>query len=490
MREGFQDPCHAPRAVDRKARLLHMQRTDSPKPRRRVARFTVDERSFRNPKLRHASLIAYKAVADLAAKGSLFVVTVVAARRLSPQAFGIFSLGSTLGWMAAVASDFGIQLHVARAVARRPDEAGRLLGQWLRVRWATAAGALVAAVVGAAIAPSTRAYTAPIAIVALVYVASGLVEFLHYFYRGLSRSDVESTLTLWQRGATLVCGVLALAWRPDLTLLAIAMLVPVAVTLAVSLRIARSFAAITVRAANAKAATRSRTTAAVAPLAAAEPLAETFRRDVWPIGAGIVLSAAYFRVDVFLVQLWSGTEAVGLYNAVFRLVEALRLFPAAVMAVTLPTLCRAADLRPLVRAAAPVTLAAAAIAAVLWAAADALIPMVYQPRYAAAVPAFRILLLAFPLMSLNMALTHQLVGWDGQRAFAGLGAAALVFNLALNARLIPARSIDGAAWTTLATELFLTAGCAVALWTTHGRVRRTLGAEPGPIPESVAAGSS
>jgi len=36
-------------------------------------------------------------------------------------------------------------------------------------------------------------------------------------------------------------------------------------------------------------------------------------------------------------------------------------------------------------------------------------------------------------------------------------------NLALNARLIPGLSIDGAAWATLGTEVFLTAGCAVAL---------------------------
>jgi O-antigen/teichoic acid export membrane protein len=114
----------------------------------------------------------------------------------------------------------------------------------------------------------------------------------------------------------------------------------------------------------------------------------------------------------------------------------------------------------------------------------------YQARYAAAVPAFRILLLAFPLMAMNMALTHQLVGWDGQRAYAAVCAAALAFNLALNARLIPAWSIDGAAWATLGTELLLTAGCAVALWSTHGRVRRASGAAPGPIAESVAAGSS
>jgi O-antigen/teichoic acid export membrane protein len=436
----------------------------------------VNERSFRNPKLRNGLLIAYKTVADLAAKGSLFVVTVVAARRLSPHAFGVFAIGSTLGWMAAVASDFGMQLHLARTVARRPQAAGALLAPWLRVRWVTAAAALVAGV-AAALTPSLRADAAPIAIFALAYVCSGLFEFLNYFYRGLSRTDIESTLTLWQRAGTLVCGIAALLWRPDVTVLAVAMLLPVVATLVASLRTARTMAA---------------SAGSGDPESASPPrlsIGAAFTRDVWPIGAGIVLSAAYFRIDVFLVQLWSGTEAVGLYNAVFRLVEALRLFPAAVMAVALPSLCRAVDLRPLARAAAPVTLSAAAIAAVLWIAAGALIPMLYPAHYAAAVPAFRVLLAAFPLMALNMALTHQLVGWDGQRAYAALCAAALVVNVALNARLIPLYAIDGAAWTTLATELFLTAGCAVALWTTHERVRRTAGADPRPLPESVAAGS-
>src|SRR5207247_5428425 len=154
--------------------------------------------------------------------------------------------------------------------------------------------------------------------------------------------------------------------------------------------------------------------------------------DVWPIGAGIVLSALYFRIDVFLVQVWSGTEAVGLYNAVFRLVEALRLFPAAVMAVALPFFFRESDLRPLVRTAIPVTGGAIAVTIALWAAAGWLIPVLYHSRYEAAVPAFRILLLALPLMALNMALTHQLVGWDGQRAYAMLCALALVLTLALN----------------------------------------------------------
>jgi O-antigen/teichoic acid export membrane protein len=426
----------------------------------------VDERSFQNPKLSRISLVVYKTVADLAGKGALFVITVAAARTLSAHAFGLFSLGSTLGWMLAVLSDFGIQLHVARAIARRPNRAAALARAWLRIRLWTAAGATLAAIAGLGLAGWNTAAVVPIALLAVVYACSGLFEFLHYVYRGLSRSDIESSLTLWQRGGMLVCGIAALALWRDVTALAVAMLVPAAVTLAASVRIAASVARDASARAHASATARLQRSAADELSSSHEPAAtwRIFRRDVWPIGAGIVLSALYFRIDVLLVQLWSGTEAVGLYNAVFRLVEALRLFPAAVMAVALPSLCRASDLRPLARAAVPATVGASAAAIVLWSAAGWLVPWIYQARYASAVPAFRILVLSFPLMTLNMALTHQLVGRDGQRAYAVLAALALAVNLALNARLVPALSIDGAAWATLGTEVFLTAGCAVALW--------------------------
>jgi O-antigen/teichoic acid export membrane protein len=127
------------------------------------------------------------------------------------------------------------------------------------------------------------------------------------------------------------------------------------------------------------------------------------------------------------------------------------------------------------------TLAAGVAAIVLWAAAGWLIPLVYAARYDAAVPAFRILLLSFPLMTLNMALTHQLVGWDRQGAYAIICALALCVNLALNARLIPLLAIDGAAWATLGTEMFLAAGCAIALVATRAR---------GTLSPAVAAGDA
>jgi O-antigen/teichoic acid export membrane protein len=451
-------------ARERRARLLHMSQSQPYASLQRAEPLTVDETSFPNAKLRNTFLIAYKAFADLAGKGSLFVITIAAARRLSPQAFGIFSLGVTLGWLVAVASDFGIQLHLARAVATRPESAERLLRAWLRVRLWTAAGTVALVATGLFSWGRSASHAVPIVVLALVYALSGLIELLNYFYRGLSRSDIESSLTLWQRSTTLVCALAVLAWRPDVTLLAIAMLLPVAATLAVSLRIAARLSRGSTRAFTVYDDAFSAVRATKAFVTGSEGL-----REVWPIGAGIVLSALYFRIDVFLVQLWAGTESVARYNAVFRLVEALRLFPAAVLAVALPSLCRATDLRAVTRVAAPVTAFALAVTVVLWVTSGWLVPLLYGARYADAVPAFRILLLAFPLLSLNYALTHQLVGWNGQRAYAAVCAFALVVNIALNARLIPAWSIEGAAWATLGTEVFLTAGCLVALWTLVSR---------------------
>jgi O-antigen/teichoic acid export membrane protein len=407
--------------------------------------------------VRRVLLIVYRALSDMAGKAAVFAITVVAARRLSQDAFGIFSLASVIGWLLALATDFGIPLHVARAVARRSEQASDILTVWVKVRLCTSAIAIALVAVTVPFWPATAGYTLPILLFALVYIISALIDFLHYFYRGIGRSDVESTLTLWSRAITLGAALLALAWRADLTVLALAMLVPVSATFVWSLwlaaRLAREHAA----------PAQDAVVAAPSSIAIATLWPE-FRRDVFPIGAGIVLSALYFRIDLLLVEMWHGTEPVALYNAAFRLVETVRLFPAAVLAVALPSLCRAADTGPLRRVAAAVSVFGLIVTPVLWAGARWGLPIVYGTSYVAAVPAFRILILSLPLMSLNFALTHQLIGWDGQRAYAIICAVALAVNLGLNVVMIPALSIEGAAWATVLTEVVVTAGCAIAIW--------------------------
>ena len=195
-----------------------------------------------------------------------------------------------------------------------------------------------------------------------------------------------------------------------------------------------------------------------------------FFGDVFPLGAAVLISALYFRIDVYFIQQWHGFQPVGGYNAVFRLVEALRLLPAAVMAVTFPMLVQTTDTR-LVRgiggssrdrrrrAGGDLCRRRAPDRAVI-----------YGESYAYAAPAFAVLSLALPLFFLNYALTHQVIGWDGQRAYLaivdrGAGRA----TSPRTSRSCPRSGIVGAAIATVLTEIVVTAGCLIALRSARSR---------------------
>jgi O-antigen/teichoic acid export membrane protein len=129
------------------------------------------------------------------------------------------------------------------------------------------------------------------------------------------------------------------------------------------------------------------------------------------------------------------------------------------MTVVLPRLFGARDPEFARRLATGLTAFAIVVTLVTWPLASWLVSVAYGPAYADAAPVLQILLLSFPLLTLNYSLTHQLIGWNQPRAYALCCAAALVANLALNAWLIPTAAAMGAAWATLGTEVVVTVMC-------------------------------
>jgi O-antigen/teichoic acid export membrane protein len=387
--------------------------------------------------------VLLKVSSDIAGKLAVLGVLALAARALTTEAFAWLALASTLGWMLSVATDFGLQLHLAREVARAPEQAGQALWPLLLRRTQLLGAGLVVAV-AVSFAWLRPHDAAPFALVAISYLLSSLVEFLNYAYRGLNRTDLESILNFSQRAATLTLAWVFLKVWPSFPSVAIAMVLPPLVVGMISLA----------------------KLAQMAPFDRSAPAAEGGRdlfRRVAPIGAGIVLSALYFRIDVFLLQHWSGPEAVAHYGAVFRLVDAMRLFPAAMLAVVLPVMFRGRNTAFLWKLSAGLVAFGVATSLALYAAAPIAVPLAFGAAYAPATPLFRILLVAFPLLALNYGLTTQLIGWNRQREFALISAGAFVANVAMNAYLIPRMAAAGAAWATVATEALLTRACVCVL---------------------------
>lgn len=396
-------------------------------------------------------LLAYKLTADVVSKGVTLLVFVAAARILPADELGVLAIAMTTGWLLAVASDAGLPMDLARRVSQSTGAGApraRLIADSMRWRaWLALAAAGAGIAAGLWLAPPARLLAFTVIVAAQLLTA--VLETLAHAFRGLGRSDIEATVTLAQRACTGVAACSVLLLQPSLAGLAVALVLPPAVALAVSLAIAR------------------RLTGTIDPRPMRDEstvaLRDRFLRDVAPMGLGIFLSAVYFRCDLFFIERWHGLEAAGIYNAAFRSVEALRLLPAALMAIVFPSFCTARTFVPLTTTSAWLLAAAAVPALALAFAAAPILDAIYGPSFIVAAPALRLLAWAVPLFFVNYALTHQVLAWDGQRAYLGIVVAALVTSLSANLTLVPSGGMQGAATATLLTEVVVAAGCLIAL---------------------------
>ena len=388
--------------------------------------------------------MTYKISTDVASKAVTLIVTVAAARMLPPSDFGVMALAMTTGWLLGVASDAGLPMYLATRVAQAHGSGRPVYPIARAVLRRRAEFGLIAAVaamaVSVALVPLT-AFTA-FTLIVLHQLFGAMLDTLAHAFRGLGRTDVESTLALAHRAAVALGALTILSLSPSLLGLGVALAVPPLAALLVGHALIR----------------RLTTDGPLFVLTGSRMLVE-----VAPLGVGVLLSALYFRCDVYFLQYFHSVETVGLYNASFRIVDALRLFPAAVLAVAYPMLCGASDERPLRKLSAWLLAASAVVATALYFSAPGVLVLVYGTPFEVGAQALQILAWCLPLFYVNYALTYQLIAWNGQRAYLAITGAALLANLAGNALLIPDGGMTGAALSTLLTELVVLVGGAVAL---------------------------
>ena len=411
-----------------------------------------------------------KAFADAGGKAVMLVITVAAARRLNADPFGVMALAMATGWLLGVATDAGLSMHLARETARQGGLARRHLLEIISLR---AGLAFFAATVAVLATPYLvpRHWRFQFLLLVLAQLCGAVVETVAHYFRGLQRSEIESAIHASYRATMLVLAMVVLwQWR-RLDYLAVAMLVPSGIAVVVSIAVALSIRL------KPDTTLQAESEAGEWGPASGGLTAGIFFSRVFPLGLAAILSALYFRIDVYFIREWHGLQPVGGYNAVFRLVDALRLLPAAVMAVTFPLLVQTTDLQLLRAIGTRLAAAGVVMAALCTLGATTIVPLIYGDTYAYAAPAFAVLSLALPLFFLNYALTHQVIGWDGQRAYLAIVTLALAANIAANLALVPSRGIVGAAIATLLTEIVVTAGCLFVL-----RANATPRIEPSPGP--------
>jgi O-antigen/teichoic acid export membrane protein len=197
-----------------------------------------------------------------------------------------------------------------------------------------------------------------------------------------------------------------------------------------------------------------------------------------PIGAVGVLLIALVKIDQTLISFFAdeGNREVGFYGAAFRLIEATMFIGWSFSAAMLPWFAAQATGRE--KLAAGFELGTKATAAVLVPVgltfvlfADPLIELLYGSHYEAAVEPLRYLGAMVVFLGINDLAAMLLIARERPLAFARVAGIVLVFNVALNAALIPAYGASGAAFTAALSSFVLFALGFVLVRSLIGRVR-------------------
>ncbi len=193
-----------------------------------------------------------------------------------------------------------------------------------------------------------------------------------------------------------------------------------------------------------------------------------FRRTLpqaLPLGLASIFVMLYFRTDSVMLEAIQGELAAGQYGLAFRILEALILLPAIIVAAFLPRLSNLfgaqeqdAFGRLMKRGIGSVTALSTALTLALFVAAPFVITLMDpDPAAAPAIDALRVLIWTFPFACVNYLLSTALTATDDQKALAWMLGIAAFFNIALNGVLIPLYSLYGACVATLLTQAGITA---------------------------------
>jgi O-antigen/teichoic acid export membrane protein len=186
-----------------------------------------------------------------------------------------------------------------------------------------------------------------------------------------------------------------------------------------------------------------------------------FLKNSWPFWFTGIFLAIYFRIDTVMIGLMRGSIETGLYNASYRLLDALYFIPAAVIAAVFPAMSKLhttskAALQMLYKKAFYYLFTIAlpmGIGATLL--ADRLLFFIYGNEFAGASIALKVLIWAEVAIFLSSITGYLLNSINKQLLFTFTTAVAAVLNIIMNFFFIKSWGFMGAAVSTVITEFFV-----------------------------------
>lgn len=212
-------------------------------------------------------------------------------------------------------------------------------------------------------------------------------------------------------------------------------------------------------------------------------------KESWPFGITTLFVTIFYSIDSVILSIMVGTDAVGWYNAAYRLINALLVIPVALNIAVFPIMSQfyqtSKDSLRLVseKYFKYMALLGIPIGVGTTLLADKIIPMIYGNQYIPSIIALQILVWSLVFIFMSGAFARLLEASNKQLVLTKITAICAVVNIILNIILIPKYSYIAASAVTALTEFLSLVLCLKIL----GKSRHLFKNEFSYIPKIIIA---
>ena len=370
-----------------------------------------------------------------------FFITIYTIRYLSVDDYGILSTALALTGIYVVFSDLGLSTLTVREVARHKSLTKKYVGNTTAIKLFLSLFTFLLTVVSVYVFGYSETTIYVVYILTVAYLFNAFSSIFYSIFQSYQKMEYQSVATILNSAVMLVGTFLVIHLGLNVMAFALVYLVANAVNFFYVIVIyAWKFYLPNVE----------------VDIGFWKPTI----KEALPLSITSIFAILLFRVDSVMLSVMKGVEAVGFYNAAYRLMEALIFFPQVYTTAIFPVFSTlyVSSKKPLktayLKSFKYLTILSLPIAVGTTLLAEPIILLLFKSSYSPSVLALQIVVWILPFVFVNYIQGSLLTAMNRQVTVLKITAAALVLNIVMNLILIPIYGFLGAAFVTVISEVF------------------------------------
>lgn len=371
-------------------------------------------------------------------------IVIYAARLLGAASWGAFSYALSIAAFLTIFSDIGINALLTKEASRDPERRNQYAATALFTKIILLLPLAAGAVLLMPYLTNIKEAATLLPFAVLVFAFDTLRDLGAALSRALQKMQIEAGIGIFTNFAIVLLGFLFLTVRATSSSLAAAYALGSGLGFLLTGYILRDHFR------NLRANFRP---ALIAPIL----------KTAWPFGLLGLMGIINLNTDILMLGWMRSPEEVGYYAAAQKIILLLYILPTLLASSVFPQLARLAHTEPsaaktlLEKSLALVIGAAIPIAALGIFFGGLIVPFLFGSEYLPAVTTFKILIATVLIVFPSSVLGNAIFAFDAQKSFALFVAVSALGNVFFNALFIPRWGIEGAAASTILTQLITNA---------------------------------